>query len=454
MIALVAGILLVLGMRAIDRHEDFFVRNERRVLAAAVVFYFIVQMVLGQCLRFAPMTDTEQCHTAAALLVDTGTFAAHERAVTYFQRCPHNLGFVYVLAAIFRVCNLLGIADRYTAMVTVSSALFALGLLAGARVAHRIGGGARGQAKFLMMCASCLPLLYCTTELYNDGFSVGFPLMIVYCHFKLLEAKGARGRIAWALAFAGATFLGAQIRFPAVIAAIACLIHMLMSARWRNLLVAGALLAAVMLGGQALVDRETYRNLDRQTVAAQKLPNLHYFAMGLPIHEDEGYGQYGYGEWYIFTTSFDDPEERDAALLAEVIDRVYYLRYPNRLVNMMSRKLLSTFGDGTFLLNEIIEADDREPDNPVKQIIFSQGAGHRAYYHLCTGVFIAQMMLACAACAQRVCRRDAKGAAVFIALVGIFLLLCIWETRARYFFQFITVLLCAAAALDTRNVRT
>ena len=247
-IALVAGILLVLGMRAIDRHEDFFVRNERRVLAAAVVFYFIVQMVLGQCLRFAPMTDTEQCHTAAALLVDTGTFAAHERAVTYFQRCPHNLGFVYVLAAIFRVCNLLGIADRYTAMVTVSSALFALGLLAGARVAHRIGGGARGQAKFLMMCASCLPLLYCTTELYTDAFSLAFPVMTIYACLRLREAKTARGRVLWALAFTLVSFMGAQIKFTVVIAANACVIALIFERRGRAALCALAVRMATRFG--------------------------------------------------------------------------------------------------------------------------------------------------------------------------------------------------------------
>ena len=173
--------------------------------------------------------------------------------------------------------------------------------------------------------------------------------------------------------------------------------------------------------------------------------------MGLPIHEDMGYGQYGDGGWYIFTTSFEDPDERRAALLAEVIDRVYYLRYPNRLLNMMSRKNLSTFGDGTFLLNEIIQADEPEPDNPIKQVIFSTGAAYPVYYHVCTAMFIAQMLLACASCVQAIQRRDTRGAAVMIALVGAFILLCIWETRARYFFQFEMLLLMAAAMLTPKG---
>ena len=440
---------LALGLGAIDRHEAFFARHERALLVGAALFYLCAQMALSQALRFVPVTDAEQCYTAAQLLADTGTFGDWERAATYFERYPHNLGFVYLLAGVFRACDALGVADRFTAAVLAGSLLFAAGLLAGARVAHRIGGGARGQAKFLLLCVSCLPLLYCTSELYTDAFSVAFPLMIVYAHMKLIEARTRRGRLGWALAFALCAFAGAQIRFTAVIAAIACLIALLMRAKWRQLIAALALLLAAMLGGQALVDAETARHLDMDAVRAHTLPKLHYIAMGLPIHEDEGYGQYGDGGWLLFSTSFDDPAARDEALMREIIDRVYYLRYPNRLLNMMSRKNLSTFGDGTFRFNEIIEADAHEADSPVKQVIFAQGAAYPAYYHLCTALFLAQMLLACAACAQRIRRRDADGAAVFIALVGIFLVLCIWETRARYFFQYVMTLCCAAAALET-----
>ena len=140
--------------------------------------------------------------------------------------------------------------------------------------------------------------------------------------------------------------------------------------------------------------------------------------------------------------------------MEEIIDRLYYLRVPSRMLNMMSRKNLSTFGDGTFLLNEIIEADAPQADNIVKQVIFSGGALYRGYYHLCTGMFMAQMLIACLACAQAVRRRDTSGAAVFISLVGIFLVLCMWETRGRYFFQYQMMLLCAGAMFDALKSKT
>ena len=160
----------------------------------------------------------------------------------------------------------------------------------------------------------------------------------------------------------------------------------------------------------------------------------------LPVQSDEGYGQYGDGGWLIFTTSFDSPQARDAALRQKFIDRAYTLaHHPDMLLSSLSRKNLSTFGRGTFELNEIFEADEHEPNNALKQVVFAQGRWNRAYTHLATALFLAQMLLACIACAQAVHRRDTSAAPLFLTLLGAFLFLCIWETRARYFFQFCSV---------------
>lgn len=451
-LTVVCALALVLLFRAADRHADYFERNEKRVLASAAAAYFIVQMAMAHMLRFVPITDAEQCFTAAQLLVDTGTFGNVERPWVYFTRCTNNLSFVYVLAAIFRFFGAVGWGDRFMQAALVCSLLFTLGLLAGARVVRR-AGGVKAQTRLLILFASCLPMLYCTTELYTDAFSLAFPTIILYCSMRVGEAHTRRGQLVWAVLFALSSFIGAQMRFTAVIASVAALIYLLFTLQVWRMVLCGAALALALSAGGAAVDAETAKHLDPKDVQRRALPILHYIAMGLPVQEDEGYGQYGYGRWYLFTTSFDDPAERDAALLTEIIDRVYYLRYPNRLLNMMSRKNLSTFGDGTFSLNEVIEADMPAPDHPVKQVIFHQGALHRAYYHLCTALFMAQMIAAVLSCAQALRRRDASGASVYVALVGAFLLLCIWETRGRYFFQFQMLLLCAGALLNTNKAK-
>ncbi|MBQ7886980.1 MAG: glycosyltransferase family 39 protein [Clostridia bacterium] len=446
--ACAAGLLL--GMRWLDGHDKFFERNERRVLVFAAAFYFIVQMAMAHALRFVPKTDAEQCFTAAQLIVDTGTFGNVERPWVYFTRYPFNLGFVYLLAGIFRVFGAIGWGDRFMQAALVCSVLFTLGLLAGARVVRRLGG-ARAQARLLVLFASCLPFLYCTTELYTDAFSLAFPTMTVYCFVRLRDASSRKGRVCWALGFALCAFAGAQIKFTAVIAAIACVIALFFERQWSRAALSCALLIGALVLGGAAVDSYTHTHLSEEDIAKNELPRLHHIAMGLPVREHEGYGQYGDGGWLIFSTSFEDPQERSEALMTEIIDRVYYLRFPNRLLNMMSRKNLSTFGNGTFALHEIIQADDYAANNAVKQVIFSQGRYSRAYYYLCTALFMAQMIVAIAACAQAIRRRNTAGAPLFIALVGVFLILCAWETNARYFFQFEMVLLCAGALLDSHR---
>ncbi|MGN0996138.1 MAG: hypothetical protein ACI4PG_04475 [Candidatus Ventricola sp.] len=439
---------LLLALRAADR--PFFMRNERRVLLAAAVFYFIVQLCMAQALRFTPKTDAEQCFTAAGIIADGGVLAGHERPFVYFTRYPHNMGMVYLLAAIFRFFGALGWTDRFMQAALVCSLLFTLGLVCAARACRRMGG-VGAQMRLLILFASCLPMLYCTSELYTDAFSLAFPMTSVYCCLKLRESRTARARVLWALLFALSAFAGAQIRFTAVIAPIACLIVLALERHGRALLGAAlAILACFALGGAAM-DACTDAQLTREAIEQNELPKLHYIAMGLPIHEDEGYGQYGDGGWLVFSTGIKDPDERRAALLTQVIDRVYYLRYPNRLLNLLSRKNLSTFGIGTFMLNEIIESDAHEPDNAVKQVIFEQGRFYRAYVCLTTALLMAQMIIACAACAGALKRRSTAAAPLFIALVGIFLFLCMWETRGRYFFQYVPVLLCAAAMLEVKT---
>lgn len=447
--ALCAGGLLWL-LRKADRHEAFFARNEKQVLFAVALVYLLIQMAMAAALRFEPKTDAEQCYTAAQLLVDTGTFGNNERSFIYFTRYPFNLGLVYALAAIFKFFGALGIADRFLPVVLVNSLLFTMGMLCAARIARRVGG-VRAQTRLLILFGSCLPFLYCTTELYTDAFALAFPTMTIYLAMKLAEATTRRGRLGFAALFALCAFIGAQIRFTCVVAVIACMIAFLFHKRGRVLALAAVMLAAAFAGGGALMDAQTHRHLSAEDIEKNELPRLHHIVMGLPVQVDEGYGQYGDGRWLVFSTSFEDPQERKEALLEEVIDRIYYLRYPNRLIHMMSRKLLSTFGDGTFALHDIIRADDPQINHPVKWVIFDSGGGYRAYYHLTTALFVAQMLLACAACAQAVARRDTRAAAIFIALLGIFLVLCMWETCARYFFSYQMVLLLAGALLEPKK---
>ena len=426
--------------------------HERAALIGFAALYFVLQTALGLCLRHVPITDAEQCVTAAELLCDTGTFSTSERACIYFSRYPFNLGYVYLLSFLFRFCGIFGLTDRYAQMVVAAALLFSAGLAASAKLARRLAGPA-GEARLLLLFALCLPFYTCAAECYTDVFALAFPPLILLAYAKAAEAENRKQRVLHAVLFGLLTFLGMQLRMTAAIASLACGLQALFEKRFRALL---CCLAAVMLfciPGNALVNAENERHLGAEQLEKNRLPIWHWVAMGLPVQEDQGYGQYGDGGWLLFSTSFEDPSARSAALLSEIRDRVYYLRYPDRFLNLLSRKNLASFGDGTFGLQAAVEADEKTPDNPVKQFFFTEGRLHTAYQHLCTALLMSGILLCCLALLQALRREDTRPSALFITLLGVFLYLCMWETLARYFFMFQMVLLIGGARFSPEAPR-
>ena len=419
-------------------------RRERAVLFLFAAAFFAVQFSLSLSLRHIPITDPEQCVTAAGNLADTGRFSDSERSYIYFSRYPFNLGFVYFLSFVFRFFSFFGLSDRYAATALSACLLFSCGVLSSARLARRLAGP-RAEARLLFLILLTLPFWTAAAEGYTDVFAVSFPPMILLSFCRARDGETRAERVLFAVLFALLSFFGTQMRVTVLIIPIACLLQVLFEGRPLRFLLLLFCLLAVCLPGHRLVEKENARHLGAENLKAHRLSVWHYLAMGLPVQEDEGYGQYGYGGWLIFSTSFEDPAERDAALKNEVRNRVYTLRYPSRLLNLLSRKNLSTFGDGTFRLNELIEGDEHEPDSPVKQVLFSRGRFHFAYQHICTAFFLSGMLLACLSCLRVLKARDTGGAALFLSLVGAFLYLSCWETRARYFFMFQFVLLAAGA---------
>ena len=154
------------------------------------------------------------------------------------------------------------------AYALLEAARCGVGLLASARVLRRVGGH-MAQMRFLILMALCFPLLYCTTEIYTDSFSLAFPSMILYCAMRVMEAGGREdgtpfsfarhSALLWMIAFALLSALGAQIRFTVVIASIACLIAMVLSRKWLRGAVTAVVLAAAMLAGRVMISSGSSR---------------------------------------------------------------------------------------------------------------------------------------------------------------------------------------------------
>ena len=433
--------VLLLGLQRTVRDHPVQLKNSGILLSALV--FFVIQLLCALNLRHTPFTDTEQIVTAARNLAQTGAYEQSPRSYQYFSWYPFNLGTVYLYALLFRLTAFFGFTDTYLTIALFAGILFSLGLISGTKCAVHLRGSHAGIC-FLMFAHLCFPFYYCTAELYTDVLALPFPAFLYYFYLKADASSGLKkhGCIG---AFALLSLIGSQIRFTVLIIPIACLIDALLKKKGRLFAECGLLSLVVLLLGTAAIEQVNAAHLGKENLRVHRLSVWHYLAMGLPIHEDDGYGQYGDGGWLIFSTSFSDPAERDAQLRSKIKDRVYYLRYPDRMLNMLSRKNVSTFGDGTFQLNSLIEADEHEINNGLKKIIYADGPVYPVYFHVCTAMFYAQMLMAAWACFNALRKQQTEAAPVFLSLVGAFIYLSAWETNARYFFMFEFLLLLAAS---------
>ncbi|MBQ9008771.1 MAG: hypothetical protein IJ088_05500, partial [Clostridia bacterium] len=412
------------------------------ILLSAMLFV-LLQIFCALSLRHTPFTDTEQIVTAAKNLAQTGSYEQSPRTYQYFSWYPFNLGTVYLYAFLFRLFGLFGFTDTYLVIAVFAGILFSVGLISGTKCAVHLRGDLAG-IYFLILSGICFPFYYCTAELYTDVLALPFPVLLLYLYLKADNCTGWKRHLLLT-AFALLLLIGTQIRFTVLILPIACLMDALLKKKIRLFTECLVLSAVILAVGTLSIERVNAAHLGKENLETHRLSVWHYLAMGLPVHEDDGYGQYGDGGWLIFSTSFSDPGERDAQLRRMIKDRVYYLRYPNRMLNMLSRKNVSTFGDGSFHLNELIEADEHDINNGLKNIIYANGKGYPVYYHICSAMFYAQMLIAALSCFRAVKKRQLDAAPVFITLVGAFIYLTMWETNARYFFMFEFLLLLAAS---------
>lgn len=129
-------------------------------------------------------------------------------------------------------------------------------------------------------------------------------------------------------------------------------------------------------------------------------------------------------------------------------DRIYTLRYPNRLITAALRKNSAFMCDGTFGMTEMLD-DLPVRRNWLSSVVLERKKHYPVYGAVCTGMHMACLLLAFAGCMRDIRRRDTSLALVYIAMFGVMLFLMIWEARSRYLLNFVPLLLllgCAFAA--------
>ena len=438
--------LIALGCALRGVPERALSRASRVAVPAFLAALFALHLLLGYLMAYTPSGDNAMLIGASRMLAKTGSLEGNPDYGLYLSRFSNQWGFLLMLSGLFRLLFALGLDGTLFPLVVLQAALIAAGLWAALSLAREIGG-VRGECLLLVSLLCCPPLYLAAAVLYTDTFSMPFVLLTLRFALRVLRAQTARDRLGSALACAMFAVAGAQIKPTVLIALIAAGIVWLLSLRPRQALIATGLCAGIAVAASLGVKGFMLsRVLDPAVYAQEHTPAIHWVMMSIPTGNNP-YGGLNNGDYAITWGMMDEgatQEEVMASILTRMKDRVYTLRYPNRLITAALRKNAAGMGDGTFGMTEMLD-DGPVRENVISSFVLEGRAHYAAYGALCAGLLMAHMVLAAAGCLRDLQRRDLRVAILAVAMFGIMLFLMLWEARGRYAFSFAPVLLLLSA---------
>ena len=416
-------------------------RIARAARPAFLLFLLAVQLVLGYMMAYTPMGDNFMLIRGSQMLARDGSFAANPDFGLYLARFSNQWGFFLMLTGLFRLLALFGLEDCLFVLVAIQALLYTASMRAALSLARRLRG-VRGEIMMTAMLALCLPLYLAAAVLYTDTFSLPFVVFTLLCAQRVLDAPDGCGQLGWAALCALSVLVGGQIKMTVAIALIAEVILWLLRLPLLRAALLSALCAAVLALGTAGVHSVMLSGIiDPAVYAQQNTPVIHWVMMSIPTGDNPYGGATGdYGiTWGMMDEGATQEEVMDS-ILTRMKDRIYTLRYPNRLLTALLRKNAAGMGDGTYGMTEMLD-DGPLRENAVSAVVLEGRPYYALYAAVCTGIAMAHMLLAALGTWRALRARDTRTALPAVAMVGIILFLLLWEARGRYGFGFMPALL-------------
>ena len=449
--------LFVFAGRKLRTAQDTQLLRIRRIAVPVyLIVLFLLHILLGYLMEYVPAGDNFMLYNGSQTLARDGDFHTYPDFGLYLARFSNQWGFLMMLTGFWKLLAMIGIESFFMPLVIVQALLYTMGVLCALRIVRRLGG-VRGELMLLVLLALCLPMYFAAAVLYTDTFSLPFVLLALYLALRAGEAKTLKGQLLFALACGVVTFIGGQIKMTVAIVMIAAVLCWLLTMKPLRAALCGAICVLTLtLGTTAVQQAMLGPVIDPAVYAQQNTPVIHWIMMSIPTGNNpygNATGDYGI-TWGMMDEGASHEEVMDS-IYTRMKDRIYTLRYPNRLLAAMLRKNAAAMGDGTFGLSEMLD-DNPVRENGVSAFVLASRPYYPAYSAVCTGVYLASLALALCGCARDLRRRDTSAAMLYIAAFGVMLFLLIWEARSRYFFNFVPVflMLSALSAVSTGKEET
>lgn len=419
-------LILLLIYKYISEKEKI---NTKIVIPILLLIVFVFQCYIGNLFRVKPNWDMKELFNGASEYINGG-----EEYLNYLYRYPNNIGIQIIYIILFKISDFIKILSRYDIAMLFNIIMIDLALLFTFLVSNKMFDNKKALMVFIVL-ASMTPIYLFSTIIYTDTISMMFPVLILYLYLLAKEEKKAKKKYVFYIIMGIAIGIGMSIKVTIAIMPIAILIYEIVNMNKKDILsIIGITIPILMvcLIFQMLFIKLIFPKWNDQDYNKQRFPLTHWIMMGL--------GDVGkYNEKDVnFTSSFTDINEKRKGNI-KVIQERFSDVLKNRKMNHLRRKLMYTWGDGTYYAVNTLDYDAIN-EGLHQELVFKRGEYHEfyQYYTQIQHLTIITLMILLSFISLK--KEIDYEFTLRIAIFGLFLFLLIWETRSRYLINYLPIM--------------
>ncbi len=432
------------------------INYDRWVMVLTLVL-FVMQCYVFYNIFFLSGWDVKVVRKAATYLAE-GNLDKFRQYSRYYSWYPNNLFITYMNALILKINNNLGVfSGKYIMMsgVIICSMINSLSCYLVYKVLDLIAEKKVALAGFILAVLS-FGISSWTVIFYSDSVGLIFPVLCIYLYMKPVSKVPVRYIYRFLAVFTA--IVGYYIKPQCVIMLIAIMVVEIIKLfcgfntkqliKPMGILISAVFCILVISQSINILNTKTGIDINKE----KKFGMTHFFMMGL---NEEFNGVY-YREDVDYSGSFDTADERKAANIEVAVKRLKNMG-PDGYINLISKKMLTAYNDGTFAWG--IEGEfyykmpkdlNKRMSPYLKSVYYNNGSRNGKLMIFQQSIWLAILLGSFASCFVKSDEYSKKQmVTLWVSVLGLTLFECLFEVRARYLYTFVPIY-CVLGALGLK----
>ncbi len=348
--------------------------------------------------------------------------------IRYLNVWPNNAPIFLFFVALMSLVDFLGFggyAAYYASAIVVAQLAFSVAILFTFLYLRRVFGIVAAYISLFFWLI--FPIVYLQGSVfYTDTYSLPFVPMVLYLYERAKSSTSRRDLVLFSLLTAVALFVGTQMKSTVLFVFIASVIVGILRGEFKRTFLLFAISAVIFfsLGGVLNVIEYNTVHSD-ELLERHRMPTTFWIAMGVGSYNGV-YNQHDDDAMMSLGT-----QEEKKELAADLIKERLTSRNFAQHIEFYARKLNRTFGSANGDIAYMLSRGSLDPDNFIYQLIMPQGRFYVAFSHLNQGVYIFMCVAGVVGAVILLKKRDRRGDAIYLSLLGFFLFMFLWESNHR-----------------------